>query len=50
MLSAFLRENAGCDLAVRNRRVALDYLRNLSEHGDLTLQETCILALGQVIR
>ncbi|KAG8530063.1 uncharacterized protein KY384_005545 [Bacidia gigantensis] len=49
-LSVFLRQNAGPEMATRNRLVTLDYLRNLSERGDLSLQETCILALGQMIR
>ncbi|KAL8641328.1 MAG: hypothetical protein Q9228_001843 [Teloschistes exilis] len=34
----------------RNRVSALDFLRNLSEKSELALQETCILAWGQIAR
>ena len=34
----------------KNRIVALDFLRTLSEKSELALQETCILAWGQIAR
>ncbi|KAI4102058.1 MAG: hypothetical protein L6R37_004617 [Teloschistes peruensis] len=34
----------------RNRVSALEFLRNLSEKSELALQETCILAWGQIAR
>ncbi|KAL8694218.1 MAG: hypothetical protein Q9218_001105 [Villophora microphyllina] len=34
----------------RNRISALDFLRSLSEKSELALQETCILAWGQIAR
>ena len=40
----------GHEWAPQNRLVALDYLRGLTDQGDLSLQETCILSWGQIAR
>ena len=37
-------------IVLKNRHIILDFLRNLSDHNDLALQETCILAWGQIAR
>ncbi|KAL8834033.1 MAG: hypothetical protein Q9170_003964 [Blastenia crenularia] len=50
LLPSFLRNDIDGDLLRRNRVSALDFLRGLSEKSDLALQETCILAWGQVAR
>ena len=49
-LPVFLRDSLDSSLYSKNRLVALDFLRNLSDRGDLALQETCILAWGQIAR
>ena len=49
-LPIFLRNVADTEISVRNRKVALDVLRKLSEQSDLALQETCVLAWGQIAR
>lgn len=47
-LPSFLREDLPTELRERNRRVALDYLRTLSERDLLSEHETLILAWGHV--
>ncbi|KAL9104639.1 MAG: hypothetical protein Q9163_000443 [Psora crenata] len=47
---AFLRLVVGRELASKNRPWALDYMRGLSDQGDVSIQETCILAWGQIAR
>ena len=37
-------------IVLKNQRVVLDFLRTLSDQNDLALQETCILAWGQIAR
>ncbi|KAI4170794.1 MAG: hypothetical protein LQ343_004683 [Gyalolechia ehrenbergii] len=49
-LPSFLRNGIDGDLLRRNRILALDFLRSLSEKSELSLQETCILAWGQITR
>lgn len=49
-LPIFLRETVGASLSSQNGHVALEYLRNLSDKGDLALQETCVLAWGEIAR
>ncbi|KAL9130247.1 MAG: hypothetical protein Q9217_001540 [Psora testacea] len=49
-LPVFLRQAVGCELALENRLLTLDYMRSLSDQGDVTVQETCILAWGQIAR
>lgn len=49
-LPVFLQDVADTEISLRNRKVALDVLRKLSEQSDLALQETCVLAWGQVAR
>ncbi len=49
-MSVFLRDTLVDSPAPENRVLALDFLRNLSDQGDLALQETCILTWGQVAR
>ncbi|KAL8939500.1 MAG: hypothetical protein Q9216_003328 [Gyalolechia sp. 2 TL-2023] len=50
LLPTFLRNDIDEDLLRRNRVLALDFLRSLSEKSELSLQETCILAWGQIAR
>lgn len=47
---AFLRNDIDEEILKRNRITVLDYLRSLSEKCELALQETCILAWGQIAR
>ncbi|KAL8735716.1 MAG: hypothetical protein Q9181_002719 [Wetmoreana brouardii] len=47
-LPSFLHGNVEDMTLRRNRVSALDFLRNLSEKSELALQETCILAWGQI--
>lgn len=49
-LPVFLRNSLEPSSQSKNRIVALDFLRNLSDRGDISLQETCILAWGQIAR
>ncbi|KAL8790467.1 MAG: hypothetical protein Q9213_000619 [Squamulea squamosa] len=49
-LPAFLRSDLDDVILRRNSVSALDFLRNLSEKSELSSQETCILAWGQVAR
>ena len=49
-LSVFLRDSIGRDVLQNNYRVLLENLRALSADSDTMLQETCILAWGQVAR
>ena len=49
-LPVFLKHAVGSELALKNRLLAFDYLRNLSDQGDVTLQETCILTWAQIAR
>ncbi|KAI4208635.1 MAG: hypothetical protein LQ348_000112 [Seirophora lacunosa] len=47
-LPSFLRTDIDEEMLRRNRVAVLDYLRVLSEKGELAFQETCILAWGQI--
>lgn len=49
-LPVFLRDSLEPSVSSQNRLVALDFLRSLSDRGDVSLQETCILAWGQIAR
>ncbi|KAL9615276.1 MAG: hypothetical protein Q9167_000247 [Letrouitia subvulpina] len=49
-LPIFLRDGIDEEILKHNRVFALDFLRNLSEKSELALQETCILAWGQIAR
>ena len=49
-MSVFLRSQVGHVILQSNRRVILESLRALSADADTKLQETCILAWGQVAR
>ena len=49
-LPVFLRDSPESSLYSKNRFVALDFLKSLSDRGDLALKETCILAWGQIAR
>ena len=49
-LPIFLQDVVDTEITLRNRKVALDVLRKLSEQSDLALQETCVLAWGQIAR
>lgn len=49
-LPIFLQNVPDTEISIRNRKVALDVLRKLSEQSDLALQETCVLAWGQIAR
>lgn len=44
----FLQDGIDESILVRNRICALDFLRSLSEASELGIQETCILAWGQI--
>lgn len=50
LLPAFFRHDIEEETLRRNRIAVLDYLRSLSERCELALQETCILAWGQIAR
>lgn len=47
-VSAFLRIHSSEELLRKNRITTLEFLRMLAEKNETVLQETCILALGQV--
>jgi len=47
-LAAFLRTRFSEELLRKNRIAALDFLRTLTDKNEPLLQETCILAWGQV--
>jgi len=47
-VSAFLKIRSSEELLRKNRITTLDFLRMLAEKNETVLQETCILALGQV--
>jgi len=49
-LPAFLQSHLPAALLVKNRLVAIDVLRHMSGQNDLALQETSILAWGQIAR
>ncbi|KAI9851275.1 MAG: serine/threonine-protein kinase M1 [Thelocarpon superellum] len=49
-LPAFLRTSLDGETLAQNRRVALEFLRTLSEKNVLGFQETCVLSWGQVAR
>ena len=49
-LTVFLRSSIGRDILQNNCRVLLESLRALSADSDTMLQETCILAWGQIAR
>ncbi|KAL8900267.1 MAG: hypothetical protein Q9207_005780 [Kuettlingeria erythrocarpa] len=50
LLPAFLRQDIDEEILKGNRVAVLDCLRSLSERCELSLQETCILAWGQIAR
>lgn len=50
LLPAFFRQDIDEEILGGNRVAVLDYLRSLSERCELSLQETCILAWGQIAR
>ncbi|KAL8917919.1 MAG: hypothetical protein Q9208_007662 [Pyrenodesmia sp. 3 TL-2023] len=50
LLPAFFRHDIEEETLRRNRITVLDYLRSLSERCELALQETCLLAWGQIAR
>ncbi len=49
-LPIFLEAASAFPILPKNRLVALDFLRSLSETSDLSFQETCILTWGQISR
>ena len=49
-LPIFLEDSVDDSILRNNRIVALDFMRTLSEKSELILQETCILAWGQIAR
>ncbi|KAI9793452.1 MAG: serine/threonine-protein kinase M1 [Candelina submexicana] len=49
-LPLFLRKNIEDDVLRRNRILALDFLRSVSEKNELALQETCIITWAQIAR
>lgn len=49
-LPVFLQNGIDEGTLQKNRKGALDALRKISENGELGIQETCILAWGQIAR
>ena len=49
-LPAFVQTTLNPSIALKNRHIVLEFLRTLSEKNDLALQETGILAWGQIAR
>ena len=49
-LPMFLRCDSHAANLSKNRVIALDFLRGLSEQSNTSLQETCVLAWGQIAR
>lgn len=49
-LPVFFQAASATSTLPKNRLVAIDFLRSLSEKSDLSLQETCILTWGQIAR
>ena len=49
-LPAFLQCDPHVVILSKNRVIALDFLRSLSEQSNMSLQETCVLAWGQLAR
>lgn len=49
-LPVFFQAAPATSILKKNRLVAIDFLRSLSEKSDLSLQETCILTWGQIAR
>ena len=49
-MPVFLQGISDPDILSKNRILSLDVLRNLSGQSDLALQETCVLAWGQIAR
>ena len=47
-LTVFLEDRVGTGFLRQNRIIALDVLRTLSQNSDVSLQETCVLAWGQI--
>ncbi|KAH0566290.1 hypothetical protein GP486_000316 [Trichoglossum hirsutum] len=47
-LPTFLRKSLKPEILQENRIVVLDFLRKVSDQNELSLQETCVLAWGQV--
>ena len=47
-LTVFLEDRVGVGFIRQNRVIALDVLRTLSRESDVSLQETCVLAWGQI--
>lgn len=49
-LPVFMQGTLRPSIVLKNRHIVLDFLRALSDQNDLALQETCILAWGQIAR
>ena len=49
-LPVFMQGALSPSIVLKNQRVVLDFLRTLSDQNNLVLQETCILAWGQIAR
>ncbi len=47
-LPVFLQDGIDEDILSQNRARALNFLRSLSDDGELAIQETCVLAWGQI--
>ena len=45
-----MQSNLKPSIVLKNRHVVLDFLRTMSDQNDLALQETGILAWGQIAR
>jgi hypothetical protein len=49
-LPLFLQDGIDSGTLLNNRARALNFLRTLSDDGELRIQETCVLAWGQIAR
>ena len=47
-LTVFLEDRVSVGFLRQNRVIAIDVLRTLSRESDVSLQETCVLAWGQI--
>lgn len=47
-LPVFLQDGIDDGVLLKNRAHVLNFLRNLSDDGELGIQETCVIAWGQI--
>ena len=49
-ITVYLEHHTNTEFIRQNRKIVLEHLRSLSTKSDAAIQETCILAWGQVAR